>query len=355
MRCQYCFYADEMKNREYSAYGLMDEKLLEIIVKKTISSVSYSCTFAFQGGEPTLIGLPFYRKLIELERKYNTSNIKINNVIQTNGSMIDEEWAIFFKKNNFLIGISLDGLLETHNKYRQDENGKGDYQRVMRAIQLLNEYQVEYNILTVVTANVAKQIKRIYRFYKENHFVYQQYIPCMDPLQERKGSRDYSLTPELYGRFLKDLFDLWYADLQHNNIVYIRDFENLVAMTKGCQADTCGMKGFCGEQWIIEANGDVFPCDFYALDNWRLGNIQTDTYEQMNIKRFESGFVQSSAHHNEDCTKCKWYALCRNGCQRYREKDTDLDSYKNYFCEGYYDFYNYVAPKLLQLSKNYIR
>lgn len=355
MRCRYCFYADELDNREIRSYGKMSVDTMHTIVDKAMEYGDYECTIAFQGGEPTLAGLDFYRDLVAYVTAHeNPKKLKIHYALQTNGYLINEEWAAFLGENHFLVGVSLDGLKEIHDRYRLDAAGKGTYQRVISAIRLLEKHQVEYNILTVVTAATARNGQKIYNYFKKNHFGYQQYIECLDPIGEEPGQHEYSLTPEKYGEFLKSMFDAWYLDMRSGTYVYNRYFENLMMIMAGQQPESCNMRGVCGKQWVFEADGSVYPCDFYALDQWRLGNIQENSFEEMDEKRDELGFIQWSMRQQEDCQKCRWFGLCRNGCRRNREPVTAEHTNRNYFCKSYQTFFEYAYPRLEEIYQLYM-
>ena len=355
MRCRYCFYADELDNREIRSYGKMSVDTMHTIVDKAMEYGDYECTIAFQGGEPTLAGLDFYRDLVAYVTAHeNLKKLKIHYALQTNGYLINEEWAEFLGKNHFLVGVSLDGLKEIHDRYRLDAAGKGTYQRVISAIRLLEKHQVEYNILTVVTAATARNGQKIYNYFKKNHFGYQQYIECLDPIGEEPGQHEYSLTPEKYGEFLKSMFDAWYLDMRSGTYVYNRYFENLMMIMAGQQPESCNMRGVCGKQWVFEADGSVYPCDFYALDQWRLGNIQENSFEEMDEKRDKLGFIQWSMRQQEDCQKCRWFGLCRNGCRRNREPVTAENTNRNYFCKSYQMFFEYAYPRLEEVYQLYM-
>lgn len=355
MRCRYCFYADELDNREIRSYGKMSVDTMHTIVDKAMEYGDYECTIAFQGGEPTLAGLDFYRDLVDYVTAHeNPKKLKIHYALQTNGYLINEEWAAFLGENHFLVGVSLDGLKEIHDRYRLDAAGKGTYQRVISAIRLLEKHQVEYNILTVVTAATARNGQKIYNYFKKNHFGYQQYIECLDPIGEEPGQHEYSLTPEKYGEFLKSMFDAWYLDMRSGTYVYNRYFENLMMIMAGQQPESCNMRGVCGKQWVFEADGSVYPCDFYALDQWRLGNIQENSFEEMDEKRDELGFIQWSMRQQEDCQKCRWFGLCRNGCRRNREPVTAESTNRNYFCKSYQMFFEYAYPRLAEIYQLYM-
>ena len=355
MRCRYCFYADELDNREIRSYGKMSLDTMHTIVDKAMEYGDYECTIAFQGGEPTLAGLDFYRDLVAYVTAHeNPKKLKIHYALQTNGYLINEEWAAFLGENHFLVGVSLDGLKEIHDRYRLDTAGNGTYQRVISAIRLLEKHQVEYNILTVVTAATARNGQKIYNYFKKNHFGYQQYIECLDPIGEEPGQHEYSLTPEKYGEFLKSMFDAWYLDMRSGTYVYNRYFENLMMIMAGQQPESCNMRGVCGKQWVFEADGSVYPCDFYALDQWRLGNIQENSFEEMDEKRDELGFIQWSMRQQEDCQKCRWFGLCRNGCRRNREPVTAENTNRNYFCKSYQMFFEYAYPRLTEIYQLYM-
>lgn len=352
LRCRYCFYADEMANRETAIKGMMSEETLENVVKKTMAEAEYSAHFGFQGGEPTLAGLPFFRKLHELTDRYNTKGLKVTYSIQTNGIVLDDEWASFFKDHGYLVGLSLDGPKDVHNKNRKNPQGEGTYERVIAAAELLERHGVEYNILCVITSMTAKNIDKIYTFFKKRGLVWQQYIPCLDPLDEAPGGEDYSLTPAQYGQFLKKLFDLWYEDIVHGTFVYNRTFENWVGMLRGVPPEACGMMGRCALQHIVEADGSVYPCDFYVLDDYLLGNLNTDSFAELARKYDEMGFVQQSMQVHEDCRVCPYYALCRGGCRRYREPMLgDGRLQKSFFCRSYRDFFAYAIPRLQKLAE----
>ena len=346
LNCDYCFYNDISKKREKQSYGMMNYETLENIVKKAIRYCDYFCTFAFQGGEPTLAGLDFYEKFVELVNRYNSKKVKTIFSIQTNGILLNEEWAKFLYENNFLVGISLDSSKETHNLFRLDNYQKGTFNHILKVIDLLNKYKVEYNILTVVTSQLAKHPQKVYNFYKSKKFSYLQFIPVIEPFNEKEGERYYSLKPKEYTKFLKTLFDYWYRDFQSRNYVSIRLFDNLVRIMKGYSPEACEMNGICSIQNVIEADGSIFPCDFYVFEEYNLGNInEIESFNEILTNKKSNDFIAHSKDIPKECTECKWFDLCRNGCRRYRYKDN-----KYYFCESYKEFFEYSYERLLQIS-----
>lgn len=355
MRCKYCFYADEMQNREVSSYGFMTLDTLDKVMSTTLDYATNQCTIAFQGGEPTLIGLDFYKEFIKIVDKYNKNNCQISYAIQTNGYVLNEDWAKFFKKHNFLVGISLDGLKEIHDEYRPDAKGEGTFKRVITSIGILKAHKVDFNILTVINNKTGLNAKKIYEFYKKKGYQYQQYIECLDPLEQVAGWEDYSLKPEVYTKFLKELFDVWYEDMMKGHYTYIRYFENVMMLIAGVRPESCTMESQCGKQWVVEADGSVYPCDFYVLDKWKLGNLRENTIEEIEKKRNELNFVGMSIENPDDCRKCEWFGLCKNGCRRHCEPFVNGHRQKNYFCESYKEFLPYSVPRFKEIMKLWLK
>ena len=351
MRCRYCFYADEMTHRDVPLRGIMTSETARLLIDKALEYADGACTFAFQGGEPTLAGLSFFRDLSEYVRKSPTARIlHIEYALQTNGLTLDDTWCGWLSENRVLVGISMDGPKDLHDSNRLDAAGKGTFNRVAAAVRLLEKAGIDYNILTVVNGSNARRAQRLYRFFTESGCQYQQYIECLDPLGCEPGRQSYSLTPERYGSFLKQLFDVWYQDVSAGKTVHNRYFENLLMMLRGGEPESCNMRGVCSEQWVIEADGSVYPCDFYVLDQWRLGSIQENSFAEMAAMRERLGFVETSRQLPEECGKCRWYPLCRNGCRRSRVSTQDGQPGKNYFCAAYQAFFDYAYPRLRELS-----
>lgn len=340
MRCEYCFYCDEMEKRTTESFGFMSEETLKNVIRRTLSRAEGFASYAYQGGEPTLRGIDFFKKAVAFQKQYNRRGIQVNNALQTNGYLLDEEWCLFLKENQFLVGLSVDGTAEYHNALRHTKSGEDTFDRVCRSAGLMDRYGVDYNILTVVTPRIAENIEEIYREYEGRGWHYQQYIACLDPLGEPCGGTAYSLTPEAYGTFLDRLFGLWYRDYKKGRQPYIRQFENYIGMAKGYPPEACDQRGTCGIQNVVEADGSVYPCDFYMLDEYRLGNFNTDRLDRIDERRKEIGFVERSRLLNEACGKCEYYRLCRGGCQRNREYNERTGQYENYFCRAYQIFFD---------------
>lgn len=355
IRCRYCFYHDITENRDIASYGVMSDETLEILIRKALETADISCSFGFQGGEPTLAGLEFFRKVVALQKQYNRKGLQISNAIQTNGMVLNAEWAEFLAENHFLVGLSMDGTKDIHDTNRIDPAGKGTFNRVLRAAQLLTAKKVEFNVLTVVTRQSARYIDRIYSFFRRSGLLWQQYIPCLDPLGEERGSNLYSLTPETFSHFLKTLFDLWYRDIKAGNFIYIRYFENLVGMMMGYRPESCGLSGQCVIQNVVEADGSVYPCDFYALDEWKLGNIREDSIQDMMNGETAQRFLSVPLEVAEKCKTCPYAFICRGGCRRDREPMSGNHLPLNYFCPAYEEFFAYALPRLKELADDAMR
>jgi uncharacterized protein len=346
MRCRYCFYADVSDHREVKSYGLMSLETAENLIRLAFSENPLSLHFAFQGGEPSLRGLDFYRDFVDLVDRYNTSDTPVEFSMQTNGFVIDEEWTEFFKAHNFLMGLSLDGTVRTHNVNRLGPENEGTFRRVWEVAEMFQKAGVEFNILTVVNRQVAQAIDKIYPFYMKKGLYYQQYIPCLDPFEEERGLHDYSLRPEDYENFLVRLFDMWYEDVMAGRFVYIRFFENLVGMLLGYPPEACGMVGLCQPQLVIEADGGVYPCDFYVLDDLRIGNINQNTLAEIEENRAKTNFIEQSVAVDPACRDCAYFPLCRGGCRRDREPRQGDRMSLNYYCPAFKTFYAHALPKL---------
>lgn len=357
MKCAYCFYMDEADNREKASYGKMSKQTVRQIVKRVFEEAEGECGFTFQGGEPTLAGLEYYEYFLQTVEKYNRSGLPVQYCLQTNGYHLTEEWFSFFQKNHFLIGVSLDGMQEIHDANRRDANGDRTFQKVMQTIHKLKEYSIPHNILTVVTDVLADHTSEIYRFYKEHGIEHQQYIECLDPLEESLSMCDEGqkklrpgLTNESYERFLKSLFDEWYQDMKNGKQIYNRYFYNLLWLIKGRWPESCNMRGTCSLQWTVEADGSIYPCDFYVLDEWKLGNVQEDSFGGIWKSEIQKRFLMLSADVPKACKQCKWSGLCRNGCMRNCGISHTGQRNKNRFCEAYKGFLEYAYPRLKELA-----
>jgi len=333
MRCSYCFYYDVAQRRDAPSHGMMTRETVGHVIEKALAFArGESISFVFQGGEPLLAGLEFFRFFTRTLREKNTKNSPIFFGMQTNGLLFDRDWAAFLREERFLVGLSLDGD-EAANRYRRGGDGQKTWRAVMDAAELLRREKVDFNILTVMTAYCAAHCEEIYRFFKAQGFRYLQFIPCLRPLGEKsKANSELYMTPAQYGDCLTRLFRLYAGDYAAGKYVSIRQFDNFVRMYLGERPEQCGMAGHCSFQFVVEGGGDVFPCDFYCVDPWRLGNIHEMTFREMNEGERARLFIQESLEIAARCKACKYYPLCRGGgCKRTRESDDDCAAYRAFF------------------------
>lgn len=347
LRCRYCFYRDISQLREVESAGMMQEDTARSLIKAGLEAAGAGgmVQFTFQGGEPTLAGLDFFRKFLEMEAEYRQSGQKIYHSLQTNGMTLDESWAAFLKKHQFLVGLSLDGNQAIHDSLRVTPGGTGTWQRVTDSLKLLDKYGVETSLLCVVTATVAKNPEKVYRTLQGlgNHPL--QFIPCLDPMEEARGSEAYSLKPQVYGKFLCRLFDLWYRDWKEGRYTSIRTFDDYLRLLWGMPPSSCGASGRCGNYLVVEGDGSLYPCDFYVLDEWKLGNIRDTTVSQAMASPVNQRFRALREPMPEPCRSCPYLSLCRTGCLR-----DWTTARENYYCPSYRQFFGYALPRLREMA-----
>ena len=349
MRCRYCFYADESEHRMQKSMGIMtrDTARQTIDAMFALAGSRGEVSFFFQGGEPTMAGLDFFRDFTARVRERNTFGLPVRYGIQSNGLNLDEEWAALLRENHFLVGISVDGDRALHDRFRPDASGNGTWERVTGKVRMLLENKVETNLLCVVNGQTAQSPKKVYRALKALGTGYLQFIPCLDPLEVPRGSVPWSLTPEAYGRFLCGVFDDWYRDWERGQYVSVRQFDDWVHLAMGLPAGTCASSGQCGGYLVAEADGSLYPCDFYALDEWKLGTVADDAKDLMNGETMRR-FRQRSVRKPRRCASCRFFRLCRGGCPRdWTEAEGERE---NYFCPAFQMFFEYAAPRILRIA-----
>jgi len=328
---------------------VMAPEVLETLIQKALDRAGMApCIFSWQGGEPLLAGLPFYRTAVEFQKKHGHSGQVVGNSLQTNGLLLNSEWMDFFKEYKFFVGISLDGPERMHDIYRQYPDGRGSFQDVMKSVRLLKDNEVEFNILCTVAKKAAGSPKETYDFFLSEGLNHLQFIPAVD----RRAGRlaDFSVTPDLYGDFLCGLFDVWW-----NNgvpLTSMRFFDNIIEASIGLEISTCTMKNRCGDCLVVESNGDVYPCDFFVGKKWLLGNIMTHTLKDLEISSAVFGAQKAVAP--ERCRKCEWKAVCNNGCLWFRWAQREIMEDVDYFCPAYRQFFKRCFSRLELLATIYL-
>jgi len=331
MRCAYCFYHDVAENREDFAYGKMTEETAEQIIGKALAfAEGEPVSFAFQGGEPLLAGLDYFRFFTRTVKEHNRKNSPVSYGLQTNGLLLDPKWAAFLREERFLVGLSLDGDKEA-NRYRLKAGGQNAWYAILNAAVLLKREAVDFNILTVLTGYCAEHSTEIYQFFKKKGFQYLQFIPCLRPFGDKSEDERY-MTPEQYAKFLIQLFQLYVKDYMRGDYTSIRQFDNYVHLYLGENPEQCGMAGHCTFQYVVEGNGNVYPCDFYCVDQWQLGNIHTQDFLEFSQGKLARSFIEESLAVPEKCKTCGYYPICRGGgCKRLRESREYCAAYRAFF------------------------
>lgn len=331
LSCRYCFYRDVSEHREHLGFGQMREETAAVLIRKAFAFADGApVAFAFQGGEPTLRGLDFFRFFVKTARAENKKNSPVFYSIQTNGTIINEEWAAFFTENHFLVGLSLDGS-QKHNRFRLKPDGQNAFFQIITAAEIFKRYQTEFNILTVLTGYAAEHGEEIYRYFRSKGFRYLQFIPCLRPFDSEEQSELY-MTAEQYADFLIRVFNLYVKDYVRGQYVSVRQFDNWVRLYLRQPTEQCGMAGHCSHQFVAEAGGNIYPCDFYCTDAYLLGNIWEADFKTMAESKTAVDFIKESLPVPAQCKTCRVYPLCRaGGCKRTRQSADYCKAYRAFF------------------------
>ena len=342
LSCEYCFYVNKGLYPEDKVHR-MSKNVLEKLVQSYCSIEQTQYIFAWQGGEPSIMGLDFFKKVTDLQIKHAKPGSVISNGFQTNATLIDDNFAKHFAKYNFLVGVSLDGPPDIHNKYRKDKNNNGTFESVMKGIKCLQENKVEFNILILVNSFNVSEAKRVYGFLSENNFFYQQYIPCVE-FDEHSKLQSFSITGQQWGKFLIDLFNEWLND--DTDRVYIRNFYEILHVLLHREPSVCYMQHNCCQYFVVEYNGDVYPCDFFVGNKYKLGNIMTDSWEKILQSSTYKKFGNQKSMWNIKCKTCEFLSFCAGDCLKFRLYDNNSNPQQlSWLCEGWSMFYKYALPK----------
>jgi len=378
--CDYCFYLHKTDLLEHKPQARMDEPTLEQHIRQYIESqTGEQVVFSWQGGEPTLMGLPFYRKVVELQRKYAKPNQRAENDLQTNGIALDEEWVSFLKENGFHVGLSIDGPLELHNRYRKTRNGKPTFDFVMKAAKMLSEAQVPFAALCVVNRENAKHPKAVYRFLADELGTTRvQFNPAVEPkffkesapakieqstepMQDSPRAKPdhplsvvtpWTVDPDDYGTFLSGVWDEWLAT--DFGRVHVNLFETAIAQAAGLPAQTCTQAEICGKGLAVEHDGEVFSCDHYVYPQYRIGNIKDTHLGDLAFSKAQESFGTAKRDTlPKQCRQCDYLRLCWGECPKNRIiKTRDGESGLNYLCSGLYHFYHHIGPDVVRILRH---
>lgn len=358
LACKYCYYLEKNNLYDKSHRHIMSDEMLEQFTREYIEAQTMpQVLFTWHGGEPLMRSIDFYKKALTLQKKYARGR-RIDNVIQTNGTMLTDEWCEFFAQNNWLVGISIDGPQEYHDHYRLTTTGNPSWQKVMHGIELLKKHHVEWNAMAVVNAYNADHPLEFYHFLKDNGCQYLQFTPIVERLTKHQDGRtlasladnhefplaDFSVTPEQWGNFLCAIFDEWV----HNDVgkMFVELFDCTLANWMGVLPGICAYSKNCGHAGVMEHNGDVYSCDHFVFPEYKLGNIRDHTLIEMLYGDKQHAF--SRLKHTSlprQCKECDMEFACHGECPKNRfEKDKYGEPGLNYLCKGYYQYYSHVAP-----------
>jgi uncharacterized protein len=363
LRCSYCFYLPKQalfppsagerleEEREGGAprsFHRMSDEVLELLIRSYLQTPQPHYVFNWQGGEPTLMGLDFFRRAVELQRKYAPAGASVTNTLQTNGTLIDGEWARFLAEHSFLTGVSLDGPAEIHDAYRRDSSGQGSFSRVMGGIEQLRSSGAEFNILTMVTSRSAAEAGGIWAFFRKERFRYQQYIPCVE-FDSRDQPLPYTVSGEEWGRFLLDIFKAWYPrDVRR---VSVRNFDTIINFLAAGEYHSCTMRGTCDAYFVVEHDGGVYPCDFFVEPRYRLGTVQESSWAELQSSPLYRGFGAQKSRWNAACGSCEYLDYCSGDCLKMRLRSERDPQRISWLCRGHHLFLRETLPRFTELAR----
>jgi uncharacterized protein len=348
LNCAYCFFLKKEALYPGSSFHMSDE-IMESYIKQTIEAhQTPEVTIAWQGGEPTLMGLDFFRRTVDIEKRYQKPGTTIQNTLQTNGTLLDEDWCGFLRENNFLIGISMDGPRELHDRYRRDKSGRPTFDRVMRAVRLLQKHNVEYNILCTINSANGDHPLEVYHFFRDEIGAqYLQFIPVVERISERgyqegDAVTERSVKPEQYGNFLIKIFDEWVR--RDVGTMFIQQFDGTLMSWLRGYSSLCIFRPTCGEGVVLEHNGDVYSCDHFVEPDYLLGNIMKKPLIALVSSEAQQQFGnRKSDTMTGQCRMCPVSFTCYGDCPKHRfAKTKDGEGGLSYLCEGYKKFFNHV-------------
>lgn len=346
LRCAYCFYLGRRELYPETSVHRMDEATLTRLVRGYLALPFPAHTFAFQGGEPLLMGEAFYRTLIRLQRRYARPGTQITNCVQTNGTLLTPSLAAFFAQEHFLLGVSVDGPEAVHNERRPDVAGHGSHAAVMRGLDCLRAAGAEFNLLTLVSQSNVHDPLGTYRYLRDTLGArYLQFIECVE-FGEDGALLPYAISPEAWADFIIAIFDEWYAHDVHT--VSVRLFDSVVAKLLTGNANSCSMGCDCREYFVVEHNGDVYPCDFFVRPELRLGNITTHDWDELWDEPRHTAFGARKAAMNAACDACPHRFFCQGDCPKNRTgHDASRDSRTlSFLCPAWKRIYAHIVPPL---------
>ncbi|NOZ74029.1 MAG: anaerobic sulfatase maturase [FCB group bacterium] len=350
LHCKYCFYLDRNTLYPESKRHRMSDKVLEQMISGYMSTRQPQYIFNWQGGEPTLMGTTFFQKVIQLQQKYGKRGVSVSNSLQTNATLINDELAQILAQYNFLVGVSLDGPADVHDQNRLTIKGRGSHKDVLDGIECLNRNKVEFNILTLVNSANVKNGRELYRYLRDMGLVFHQYIPCVE-FDGNDKPLPFTITADDWGTFLCDIFDEW--SRTDTRKVSVRLFDSILAVIVDGVYTECSMDRNCCQYFVVEYNGDVFPCDFYVESDLKLGNIMEDSWEALLQSSKYSVFGQQKTAWNPACSGCEYLQYCSGDCLKHRQNNRPQGL--SWLCAGWKQFYQHSISDFQRLAGEIIK
>lgn len=351
MNCSYCFYREKAFMYEESKIHKMSYSVLERLIESYMSLNLDNFVFGWQGGEPTLMGLDFFKKVTDLQKKYNRDCACISNGFQTNATLLNDEFAKHLANYNFLVGVSIDGPEYIHNYYRKFYDGRGSFKNVIDGIESLKKNNVSFNILTLVNSSNVSNAKELYSFFKQKGYFYQQYIPCVE-FDTSGNLKSFSIKAKQWGNFLCELFDCWYPNDVTN--ISIRLFDSILYYLIKGQSNVCDMDRKCLSYFVIEYNGDVYPCDFFVQKDLKLGNIIKNSWQEIISSQKHMLFGDLKEKFSPVCKDCKYLSFCNGDCLKFRDCSLENPEKLSFLCKGWTKFYDYTIDKFKVIAQDYL-
>jgi uncharacterized protein len=349
LSCRYCFYLDRAGLYPGSGAHRMSDRVLQAVVSKYLATEQRVYNFGWQGGEPTLMGSAFFRRVTGLQEKHGRPGSVVANGLQTNGTLIDDELARHLAAYRFLVGVSLDGPAFIHDRYRRKLGGQASHADVIKGIRKLESHAVQFNILVLVSdANVGRA-REVYRYLCDNGWYFQQYIPCVEQGADGRPL-PFSVSGEQWGDFLCALFDEWTRSGRGR--VSIRLFDSLLGRLLDGTCNLCHLDDDCRHYYVIEHNGDVYPCDFFVQSDLRLGNLLEQGWDDLGGSRAYRDFGARKSGWNAACSACAYLELCAGDCLKHRGRGSLADSRQlSALCAGWKKFFAHALPCLRRLAE----
>lgn len=351
LRCDYCFYSSRSQLYSETLTHRMTDEVLTRMIAGFMATDQPQYVFGWQGGEPTLMGVDFFRRVTELQQKYGRPGSIVSNGLQTNATLITDELASHLAEYHFLVGVSLDGPAELHDRFRKAKCGNGSHRKVLEGIERLRRFHVDFNVLILVNAANVNHGREIYNYLCDLGVQYHQYIPCVE--YDRNGhALPYSITARQWGEFLNAIFDQWIAS--DTRKISIRLFDAILNLMVTGEYHLCHMGGHCSQYFVVEYNGDVYPCDFFVDADKKLGNIMEDDWEDLLASEKYLAFGGQKASWNSRCKECPYLLYCSGDCLKHRFYDGEEPSRISWLCEGWRIFFEHALPDFKKLAREIV-